>query len=102
MLRNWRAFVEVYIMPIRRMEIGNHFRASLVLKSRYWIRPKDLQDDIAIMHTSDCRSVSTVFLSWAIMGRPLTCTKRRKKLRLKFVPLTQYLFATVIRIELAQ
>ena len=32
----------------------------------------------------------------------LTCTNSKKKFRLKFVPLTTYLFATVIRILLTQ
>ena len=90
-------------MPIRRMEIGNHFRASLVLKSRYWIRPVALQDDIAIMHTSDYARVSVPASPIGMRTTcALTCTNRRKKLRLKFVPLTTYLFATVMRIELPQ
>jgi hypothetical protein len=64
------------------------------------MRPAALQDEIATMHTTDCGSVNTGFLY--IGDCALTCTKRRKKLRLKSVPLTTYLFATVIKIELPQ
>jgi hypothetical protein len=38
-------------MPMSRSEIGNHFFASSVLKSRYEIRPAALQDEIAITQT---------------------------------------------------
>ena len=33
---------------------------------------------------------------------PLTCTASKKKLRLKCVPLTTYLFATIIKMLLPQ
>jgi hypothetical protein len=83
-------------MPMRRSEMGNHFFASSVLKSRYVMIPAPLHIEMAATQTTDYRRSA---LASARSRFWHTCTQSKKKGKLKLTPDRTYLFVTVIKME---
>lgn len=67
------------------MDIGNHFLASLVLKSRYEMRPAALHDDIAIIQTNDCIEWSALRLE-TVMEVEIYLYSKQKEVEVEVVP----------------